>query len=179
MADEDNQEDQKDDAKKGGFLGPILGMLAVLMVGVGVGIFLKGMITAGGEDQTEEKQVIDSNMLSEKDKWEKTQSIVFQENLANVRGEQNRYIKCDVEIRVLRDPHYPMVSKPDVQNLLREQILIELRSYTKSDLESPHIVEKIQHGLADKMDRELRKILDPGSDTKYIQKIIVSGLIKQ
>ena len=29
------------------------------------------------------------------------------------------------------------------------------------------------------MDRELRKILDPGSDTKYIQKIIVSGLIKQ
>ena len=179
MADDENQEEQKDEAKKGGLVGPILGMLAVLSVGVGVGMFVKGMITPETTDKEEDTTVVDSNMLSEKDKWEKTQSIVFQENLANVRGEQNRYIKCDVEIRVLRDPHYPMVSKPDVQNLLREQILIDLRGYTKSDLESPHIVEKIQHGLADKMDRELRKILDPGSDTKYIQKIIVSGLIKQ
>ena len=123
--------------------------------------------------------MLDSKALSQKDLWEKTQSIVFAENLANVRGEQNRYIKCDVEIRVLRDPHFQMVSKPDVHILLRQQILIELRSYNKSDLDSPHVVEKIQHGLMDKMDRELRKILDPGSDTKYVQKVIVSGLIKQ
>ena len=184
MADDDAVENEKAPAttavKKEGIVGPILGMLVVLLLGIGLGVFVTGLFKPQADDKgDEESEIIDSKLLSEKDLWEKTQSIVFDENLANVRGEQNRYIKCSVEIRVLRDAHFPKINKPDVQNLIREQILIELRSYNKNDLESPHIVEKIQNGLRDKMDRELRKILDPGSDTKYIQKIIVSGLIKQ
>ena len=184
MADEEVVDKEKAPAtgaaKKESIVGPILGMLVVLSLGIGLGVFVTGLFKPQADDKGEEQsEVIDSNLLSEKDLWEKTESIVFDENLANVRGEQNRYIKCGVEIRVLRDVHYQKINKPDVQNLIREQILIELRSYNKNDLESPHIVEKIQNGLRDKMDRELRKILDPGSDVKYIQKIIVSGLIKQ
>lgn len=181
MADEDEVKTKGNAAKKGGLVGPLLGMIVVLLIGAGLGVFVAGMFKSDPVDEevTTEEQSGSAAALGDKELWDKTESIVFEDNIANVSGEQNRYIKCTVDIRVLRDPDLPLIDKEPVKNLLREQILVELRSYNKTELEGLHIIQNIQSGLKDKMNRELRKILSPGSDTKYIKKVIVSALIKQ
>ncbi|MFW5830109.1 MAG: hypothetical protein ACOCXA_07590 [Planctomycetota bacterium] len=183
MADDDEQEKPaaagSAEQKKAGMAGPIAALALTMLLGIGLGMLILRMLSppeATAEEQEQQREIA----LDEEAALEKTEEILFQDVIANLKGEVGRYVKVTVGVWFDKmDPDFPKILDERVQRLLQEQMIEELRSYDQKQLADEFVLEQIRKGFMDRMDRELRRVLHTGSEKNYVKRIVMSDIILQ
>lgn len=193
MADDDDEDKAKSGTKPegggkrgNGMLGPILALILVLGIGAGLGIMLHAMIApppVSEDEQAEdgEDDIVSESRQSEADLFANTQELLFEDVIANLKGEVGRYVKVTVGVWFDKNDEDAQKIMTDlrVKRLLQEQMIEELRTYDQKQLADEFVLEQIRKGFKDRMDRELRRILDSSSEKTYVKKVVMSDLILQ
>lgn len=183
MADDDETQDvdapkQAKTARKSGMIGPILGLLAVLAVGVGFGLYVAQLLAPPETEQETEEDSLDTVDNDQADMWQNTREVVFEDVIVNLKNEVSRYVKVKVAIRVKAED-VTKVQQPDIKRLLREQMTEELRDYSKKELNAEHVMDTLRSRFRDRMNKVLRDIFDAPVDQNFVQWVVISDIMIQ
>ncbi len=163
-------------ASGGGYLGPALALLVLIVFVLTAGFVLYGALSA--QEETEDSQ--ETRDQPERDLLEECQPVPLGDVMANVGNEQGlRYCKVNVELWVVNE-QAEQVAREEVRRILHEALEERLHSFDMEELSSEYVHTKLRTTFKDELNNELRTIFrSEGTDTEYIEKVVLTGLLVQ
>lgn len=179
MAEEEQQDVQQQGgaAGRGGSLGPVLALVAVVVVAV-IAAWLVVSAFQGGEADAparSERERVASGPI-----WDRWNQIEINEVLANVPGSGGRrYVKVSIQLWVDRSD-FQRVSRMELQPIMREALIDRLRNYNQADLESKNAHDMLRRAFEQDLDKALRDALgvtDP--ERRFVQRVVLTDHLVQ
>lgn len=162
--------------KKGGNLGPLIALIAVIALGVGIAWFLQDLLAPEPvtEEETEATEIDKQGPI-----WKDMIAVDLGEILANVKNEGGRrYVKLELQIWVDQEDH-PKIARPDVRPSLIAAIQSRLRSWTMDDYHSDNQSETMRYEFRKVLDKTLRELFrEPDIERTYVRRVVLNYLVQ-
>jgi flagellar basal body-associated protein FliL len=168
-------------AGKGGSLGPLLGLVAVLLVAVGAAWFIAGSLAAEPVKPLDEDGAATAGGEAKPQGpvWDDESPIDLGDILANVNKEGGRrYVKATVQIWV-KTTDAEVAGRPDILPSLVAAVQDRLRGYTMEDFQRENQKETMNHDITTIVDKTLRDLTrSPDRERSFVTRVVFNYLVQ-
>jgi flagellar basal body-associated protein FliL len=170
----------------GGILGPLLGVVVILGIGVALGLFVANLLKQVQEAPAAKVEAKKESGPS----LEALHEIALPDLISNVRNQQGRrYIKATCAIWVSKDDARKMGFSSgegskgggaEVKRILQMTLEEHLKNYDLDELTGPNIYIQLKKGFQDQIEKALHDLYpDYPADHRFVDKVVLTNLLVQ
>ncbi len=176
-------------------LGPILAVVLLIGGGVGLGMFLKGMLLGDKPMSQAEKEKAEKT-AKEADHHEESllhsaTEVNMGELLSNVRNQGGRrYIKMNLSLWLNKEAAAPFAGGggehgggggggDEIKRILQASLEEHLKGYDLEELTDPNIYRTLDRGFRALIEKDLHELISTPADKPLVSRVVITNLLVQ